>query len=43
MKRTVTSLLSIGLGAAAYHFARNSNLQSNRSMKNMKKRVMKML
>ncbi|TXC90043.1 DUF3918 domain-containing protein [Metabacillus litoralis] len=41
MKRTVTSLMSLGLGAAAYHFARNSNMTNNRSMKKMKKRMMK--
>ncbi|MDQ0224769.1 YrzQ family protein [Metabacillus niabensis] len=42
MNRTITSLVSVGLGAAAYYFARNSNLTSNRSMKKMRNRVMKM-
>ncbi|MBZ5749342.1 MULTISPECIES: YrzQ family protein [Metabacillus] len=42
MNRTLTSLVSLGIGAAAYHLARNTNMTSNRSMKKMRKRVMKM-
>ncbi|QGQ47365.1 YrzQ family protein [Metabacillus sediminilitoris] len=42
MNRTVTSIVSMGVGAAAYYFARNSNMTSNRSMKKMRRRIMKM-
>ncbi|MBU7593684.1 YrzQ family protein [Metabacillus halosaccharovorans] len=42
MNRTLTSLVSLGLGAVAYHYARNTNMTNNRSMKKMRKRVMKM-
>ncbi|MGM0874368.1 MAG: YrzQ family protein [Bacillota bacterium] len=42
MNRTVTSLVSLGIGAAAYQLARNTNMISNRSMKKMRKRVMRM-
>ncbi|MGM7721018.1 YrzQ family protein [uncultured Metabacillus sp.] len=42
MNRTVTSLVSLGLGAAAYYVARNTNMTSNRTMRKMRKRVMKM-
>ncbi|PGT81907.1 YrzQ family protein [Bacillus sp. AFS040349] len=42
MNRTLTSLITMGVGAAAYHFSRNTNMMNNRSMKKMRKRVMKM-
>lgn len=42
MRGAVTSLVSVGIGAAAYYFARNSNMTSNRSMKKMRKRITNM-
>ena len=42
MNRTMTSLVSLGLGAAAYQYARSKNMTSNRSMKKMRKRMMNM-
>ncbi|QNF26332.1 MULTISPECIES: YrzQ family protein [Metabacillus] len=42
MNRTVTSLVSIGVGAAAYYYARSSNMTNNRSMRKLRKRVSKM-
>lgn len=42
MNRTVTSLVSMGVGAAAYYFARNNNMTNNRSVRKIRKRVMKM-
>ncbi|MCM3161885.1 MULTISPECIES: YrzQ family protein [Metabacillus] len=42
MNRTLTSLITMGVGAAAYHLSRNTNMMNNRSMKKMRKRVMKM-
>ncbi|PMC39724.1 DUF3918 domain-containing protein [Bacillus sp. UMB0899] len=42
MNRTLTSLVSLGLGAVAYRYARNTNMMNNRSMKKMRKRITKM-
>lgn len=41
MRRTITSLVSVGLGAAAYYYARN-NKTANRGMKKVAKRMTNM-
>ncbi|MEC2076729.1 DUF3918 family protein [Metabacillus fastidiosus] len=38
MRRTITSLAAVGLGAAAYYYSRN-NRTANRGMKRMTKRM----
>ncbi|HZH59156.1 MAG TPA: YrzQ family protein [Metabacillus sp.] len=42
MNRTLTSLVSLGLGAVAYHYARNTNMTNNRSMRKMRRRITRM-
>jgi Protein of unknown function (DUF3918) len=41
MNRTMTSLLTLGLGVAAYQFAQRNGLTNNRAMKKMRRRVAK--
>jgi hypothetical protein len=41
MNRTVTSLLAVGLGIAAYQLAQRNNALNMRTMKKMGRRMMK--
>ncbi|MBM6619690.1 YrzQ family protein [Bacillus suaedaesalsae] len=43
MNRTMTTLVALGVGAYAYKMARGNNLMSNRTMKQLRKRVTKMM
>ena len=43
MNRTVTSLLAIGLGAAAYQLAQRSDLINKRDIRKIGKRIVKNL
>ncbi|WP_449537080.1 YrzQ family protein [Ferdinandcohnia sp. Marseille-Q9671] len=42
MNRAMTSLITIGLGAAAYGVMSKTNVMSNRNMRKMRKRITKM-
>ncbi|WAT20068.1 YrzQ family protein [Bacillus halotolerans] len=42
MNRTMTSILALGAGALVYRMATQSDMLNNRSMKRMRKRMMKM-
>jgi hypothetical protein len=39
MNRTVTSLLAIGLGIAAYQYAQRNNFMNGRAMRKMGRRL----
>ncbi|BDG36895.1 YrzQ family protein [Saccharococcus caldoxylosilyticus] len=39
MNRTMTSLLALGLGVAAYRVAQRNNWMNNRTMKKMQRRL----
>lgn len=41
MNRAMTSLISMGLGAAAYGMMQKTNVMSGRNMKKMRKRITK--
>ncbi|WP_078545448.1 YrzQ family protein [Litchfieldia alkalitelluris] len=41
MNKTFTSLVALGLGAAAYSMAQRNNLMNGRKMKKMRKRIVK--
>ncbi|MFD2805242.1 YrzQ family protein [Litchfieldia salsa] len=41
MNKMFTSLVTIGLGAAAYNMAQRNNLMNGRKMKKMRKRISK--
>ncbi|MCA1031858.1 YrzQ family protein [Bacillus timonensis] len=43
MNKTMTSIVAMGLGAAAYSMAQRNKLMSNRTMKQLRKRVTKAL
>ncbi|MBP1080906.1 MULTISPECIES: YrzQ family protein [Bacillus] len=43
MNRTMTSFLSMGAGAFVYHLARQYNMPTKKSMKRIRKRIMKMI
>ncbi|QDZ94742.1 YrzQ family protein [Bacillus altitudinis] len=43
MGKMTSSLLTLGAGALAYHFASRYDMPSKRVMKKMRKRVMRML
>ncbi|ARP43585.1 MULTISPECIES: YrzQ family protein [Geobacillus] len=40
MNRTMTSLLAIGVGVAAYQLAQRNNLMNGRTMRKMRRRLM---
>lgn len=42
MNRTITSLLSLGAGALMYRMATQMDMPNKRTMKRIRKRVMKM-
>ena len=41
MNKTMTSLIAVGVGAAAYSMAQRNNMISPRTMKKMRKRLAK--
>ncbi|RAK17330.1 uncharacterized protein DUF3918 [Anoxybacillus vitaminiphilus] len=41
MNRTVTSLLALGLGVAAYQYAQRNNFMNGRKMRKMGRRLTK--
>ncbi|WP_017755907.1 YrzQ family protein [Calidifontibacillus oryziterrae] len=41
MNRTMTSLLALGIGAAAYSMTRGNNMINGRTMRKMRKRITK--
>jgi hypothetical protein len=43
MKRTLTSFLSMGVGAFVYYLASQSNMLKKKSVKKFRKRIMKMI
>jgi len=41
MNRTMTSLLAIGVGVAAYQLAQRNNLMNGRTMRKMRQEIIK--
>lgn len=41
MNKTMTSLIALGIGTMAYNMSKGKNIVSPRTMKKMRKRVMK--
>ncbi|NSL50192.1 YrzQ family protein [Calidifontibacillus erzurumensis] len=39
MNKTMTSLLALGIGAAAYRIGKNNNLLSARTVRKMRRRI----
>jgi hypothetical protein len=43
MNKTITSVIAVGAGIAAYNYVQKNNLMSNRNMRKLKKGIKGML
>ncbi len=43
MNRAMTSIIALGVGAYAYRMAQQNGMMSSRTMKNLRKKVTKMM